>query len=300
LIPQALREDYVRRHVGDALVNRIHGDNVDDNVLATVGTYAALRALRVEGHEDLRAWAAERLDRELASVVAQALILVPELETAERRARVLQTAKGSAPAEEDPKLLRAYAAVLFAESEPELVRVAAAEPSLGLGVRAELLRAMARNRIDVTDEIVGMAALVRQGIDRLAAGQGGLEAVCLGNAALIELARRQGVGPTAAIRGRARQVDVRTIENTELVRDREEALRDAARYRRVGRQATTALVGVLILLTVAAVTAIFVSFGDDIGGKFGFASGVFGLMSSLIGYVVAKARAAGLPPWPSS
>jgi hypothetical protein len=300
LIPQALRDDYLRRHLADDLVKRVTGDNVDDNVLATVGTYAALRALRVPGHDGLRTWAATHLDREVASVVAQALILVPELGSAERRERVLAGAKGSASAEDDPRLLRAYAAVLFAESEPGLVRSAAAERSLGLGVQAELLRAVARSRIQVTNEIVGLAALVRERIDRLAAGEGGLEAVCLGNAALIELARRQGIGPTVAIRGRPREVDARTIENTELVRERENALRDAARYRHVGRQATTTLVGLLILMTVAAMAAIFVWFGDGIGEKFGFASGVFGLMSALIGYVVSKARAAGLPPWPSS
>jgi hypothetical protein len=82
------------------------------------------------------------------------------------------------------------------------------------------------------------------------------------------------------------------------VRAREDALRDAARYRRVGRQATTVLVGLLVLMTVAAVAAIFVWFGTGLGDKFGFASGVFGLMSGLISYVVAKARGAGLPPWP--
>ena len=299
LIPQALRHDYVCRHLADSLVSRVHGDNVDDNVLATAGTYAALRALRLPGHDNLRAWAAERLDGELPSVVAQAIILVPTLETAERRERVLAAAMGGAPEPDDPRLLRGYAAVLSAESEPALVRAAAAERSLGLGVQAELLRAVARNRIDVTDEIVGMAALVRERIDRLAIGEGGLEAICLGNAALIELAHRQGVGPSAAIRGRPREVDARTVENTELVREREEAVREAARSRRVGRQATTALVGVLISLTVAAVAAIFIWFGDDIGEKFGFASGVLGLMSTLITYVVTKARAAGVAPWPS-
>ena len=300
LIPQALREDFVRRHVADALAARVHGDNVDDNVLATVATYAALHALRVEGHDDLLGWADERLDDELASVVAQALILVPELATPERRKRVLEAAKGGRCAEDDRRLLSAYSAVLFAQSEPGLVSRAAAEASLGLGVQAELLRAVARSRIEVTNEIVGLAALVRQRIDRLAGGQGGLEAISIGNAALMELARRQGIGPGAAIRGRPREVDARIVENTELVRAREDALRDAARYRHVGRQATTVLVGMLILITVAAVVAIFVSFGHGLGDKFGFASGVFGLLSGLIGYVVAKARAAGLPPWPSS
>lgn len=301
LIPHALRDDYVRRHVADPLAGRVHGDNVDDNVLATVATYATLVALRVPDHERLLAWADERLDRELPSVIAQALILVPELETAERRERVLAAATGVAPAQDDLGLLRAYAAVLSAAGEPGLLRAAAAERSLGLGVQAELLRAVARNRIEVTDEIVGMAALVRERIDRLAGGEGGLEAVCLGNAALIELSRRQGIGPTAAIRGRSRAVEARTVENTELVREREEAVREAARSRRVGRQAVTALVGLLIALTAAAVAAIFIWFGDDISGKFGFASGVFGLMSGLIAYVVRKAHGAGLPPpWSSS
>jgi len=300
LIPQALREEFVRRHLADALVARIKGDNVDDNVLATVGTYSALRALRVHGHDELRAWAQQRLDSELPSVVAQALILAPELATPERRRRVLDAAEGGAPAQDDSRLLKAYTAVLFAGSRPELVTAAAAEPSLGLAVQAELLRAVARNEIHVTNEIVGLAALVRDRSDRLASGEGGLEAVSIGNAALIELARRQGIGPSVGVREHPRELDARTVENTELVRQREEAVRDRDRYRRVGRLATTALAGMLILITVAAVVAIFVWTGGDLGARFGFATGVFALMSSLITYVVAKARAAGLPPWPSS
>ena len=94
------------------------------------------------------------------------------------------------------RLLTAYAAVLFAENEPDLVRTAAADPSLGLGVQAELLRAVARNQIDVTDEIVGLAALVRERIDRLAAGRAASRRR-VGNAALIELARLQGIGTNA-------------------------------------------------------------------------------------------------------
>jgi hypothetical protein len=299
LIPQALREDFVRRHVGEPLAEkRARGSDVDDNVLATLGMYATLRALRIPGYERLREWAEARLDRQLPSVIAQALILVPDLATPERHQRVRDAAASHAADEDDIKLLRAYAAVLFAEAEPERV-TAAADPSLGLGVQAELLRAVARHEIGLTDDIVGLAALVRQRIDRLALGQGGLEAVCLGNAALIELARRQGIGPSAAVRAAPRELDARTIENTELVRGREDALRDADSYRRVGRQATTVLVWTLILLTVAAVVAIFIWFHQGIDAKFGFASGVFGLMSTLIGYVVAKARAAGLPPWPT-
>jgi hypothetical protein len=56
LIPQALRDEFVRLHVADALVARIEDDNVDDNVLATVGTCATLRALRIQGHDGLREW----------------------------------------------------------------------------------------------------------------------------------------------------------------------------------------------------------------------------------------------------
>jgi hypothetical protein len=194
-------------------------------------------------------------------------------------------------------LLRAYTAVLFADTEPELVRSAASDASLGLCVQAELLRAVARKDIDVTDEIVAMAAHVRDRIDRLALAEGGLEAVCLGNAALIKLGRRQGIGPTTAVRGRPREVDARTIENTELARQREEALQDTERYRRVGRQATTALVAGLMLLTLAAVIAIFVWFPGDIGKQFGFAAGVFGVMSVLIRYLIARFKRAGLPPW---
>jgi hypothetical protein len=300
LIPQVLRAEFVRRHVADDLVARIEDGNVDDNVLATAGTFATLRALGVPGLDNLREWLTKRLDNELPSVVAQVLILLPELATAERRRRVLEAAHGGAPEQDDKRLLTAYTAVLFAEEEPGLVRTAAADPSLGLGVRAELLRAVARNRIEVTDEIVGLAALVRERIDRLAAGEGALEAVALGNAALIELARRQGIGPTVAIGRDQRQLDAQTIENTELVRAREEALRDAARYRRVGRLATTVLTGLLIVTTAAAIAAIFLWVGKGFGEKIGLASAVLGPMSALIGFVIAKARGAGLPPWPTT
>ena len=239
------------------------------------------------------------LDREPTSAVAQALILVPELRTDERLQRCARGRQRSTRADDDERLLDAYAAVLFATSEPGLLRSAAGDPSLGLGVQAELLRAMVRTRVQATDEIVGLAALVRERIDRLAGAEGGLEAVCIGNAALIELARRQGIGPTIGVRGRPRELDARTIENTELVRKREEAVRDSERYRHVGRQATTLLVALLILMTVAAVAAIFVWSDGGLGNKFGFASGVLSLMSGVVGYVVAKAREAGLPPWPT-
>lgn len=300
LIPPALREDYVRRHLADSLVARIGDGNVDDNVLVTAATYAALAALRVLGHEGLLAWVDAHLDVQLSSVVAQVLILVPALRTPERLERVNKAVSFGGGADDDARLLRAYAAVLFAESEPELVRTAAADPSLGLGVQAELLRVMARNHIQATDEIVGLAALVREHVDRLVEGRGGLEAVCLGNASLIELARRQGVGPTVSVWTGPREAEALMVENTELVQQRESAVRDAARYQRVGRRATTVLVAVLILLTAAIVAAIFIWSGGALGDKFGFASGVFALMSGFIGWVVAKARSAGLPPWPSS
>ena len=299
LIPQVLRAEFVRRHVVDDLVARIEDDNVDDNVLATAGTASTLRALGVPGHEDaLSEWVTKRLDKELPSVVAQVLIMLPELSSPERRGRVLEAALGRAPEQDDSRLLSAYAAVLFAAEEPSLVRTAAADPSLGLGVRAELLRAVARNKIAVTDEIIGLAALVRERIDRLMAGEGALEAVALGNAALIELARSQGIGPTVGYGRRQRQLDAQTIENTELVRAREEALREAARYRRVGRLATTVLVGLLFVSTAGAIAASFLWIGDKLGDKIGIAATVLGPMSALTGYVVAKARSAGLPPWP--
>jgi hypothetical protein len=300
LIPQALREDFVRRHIAGTLLDRVRDDNVDDNVLATVATHAALQGLGVQGHEGLREWVATHLDREPTSAVAQALILVPELRTEKRLRRVLEAAKGCTPTDDDARLLKAYAAVLFADKEPELLRAAAGQASLGLGVQAELLRAMVRTWVQATDEIVGLAALVRERIDRLAEREGALEAVCVGNAALIELARRQGIGPTVGIRGRPRELDARTIEDTELVRMREDAVRDAERYRRVGRQAATALVGLLILITVAALVTIFVGYGGALGDKFGVASAVFGAMSGLIGYVAARARRAGLLPWPGN
>jgi hypothetical protein len=297
-IPPALREDFVRRHVGEPLAAaRAQGEHVDDNVLATLGMFATLRALGMVGYEHLREWAERQLDVQLSSVVAQALILVPDLTTEARLERVREAAAGDAAGGDDVKLLRAYAAILLAGTEPGRV-AAAADPSLGLGVQAQLLRAAVRHDIGETDIIVALAALVRQRIDRLALGHGGLEAVCLGNAALIKLAQQQGVGPSAAIRGRPRELDIRTIENTELVRARDTALRKADEAHRVGRLATTALVGILILVTVAAVVAIFIWFGEGLGEKFGFASGVFGLLSGFITYVVAKARGAGLPPWP--
>jgi hypothetical protein len=299
LIPQALRGEFVRRHVADPLVERVQHDNVDDNVLATVGTYAALEGLGVSGYDGLRTWVVKHLDREPTSTVAQALILVPALCTEERLHRVLTAVQGSAAAD-DARLLNAYAAVLLADTEPALLRTTAGEASLGLGVQAELLRAMARSEIHATDEIVGLAARVRERIDRLAEGQGGLEAVCVGNAALIELGRRQGVGPTVRTRGRPSGLDARTIENTELVRKREDAARAAERYQRVGRQATTLLVGLLVLITAAAVVVVFVWTGGGLGEKVGVATGVLGLMSGLIGYIVAKARDAGIPPWPTT
>ena len=150
----------------------------------------------------------------------------------------------------------------------------------------------------MSDEIIGLAALVRVRIDRLTAGEGALEAVALGNAALIELARSQGIGPTVGYGRRQRQLDAQTIENTELVRAREEALREAARYRRVGRLATTVLVGLLFMSTAGAIAASFLWIGDKLGDKIGIAATVLGPMSALTGYVVAKARSAGLPPWP--
>ena len=110
-------------------------------------------------------------------------------------------------------------------------------------------------------------------------------------------ARRQGIGPSATIRGRPQEVDARTIENTELARAREEARRDADRYQGVGGLAATALVDLLMLMT-AAIVAIFVWFGDGLGDKFGFASGVFGLLSGLITYVVAEVCGAGLSSGP--
>jgi len=146
--------------------------------------------------------------------------------------------------------------------------------------------------------VVALAAEVRGRIDRLTDGEGALEAVCIGNAALIELARRQGIGPNAAIRGRPREVDARTVENTELVRERETATRQADEALRVGRWVTTTFAGILVLVMLLAIVAIGIWVEGDLQKKFSFALAVFGLMSGFIGYVSKKANDAGVPPWP--
>ena len=299
LIPQALRADFIRRHLVDHLTARVAGNNVDEIVLATVATYAALSALGQPGLDRMREWADKHLDKEIPSVIAQALTLDPELQTPKRLEFVRAAANGETAPQDNARLLGAYAAVLLADSDPELLNAAAADRSLGLGVQAELLRSVARHRIPASKAVVELATHVRGEVDRLAAGEGALEAVCIGNAALIELARGQGIAPNVAIRGRSREVDVRTVENTELVKDRETALRKAEESRKAGRLATSALVGILVLLTLFAIGAIAVWSEGDPGAKFGFAAGVFGLMSTLIGFVTKKARDAGIPPWPA-
>jgi hypothetical protein len=312
LIPQALRADYVRRHVAEPLAaDRISNDCVDDNVLATAATYAALRDLGGQPREGMHRWLAEHLDGEPGSVVAQVLFLVPELRTPERLQQVRAAAKaaapaddaapgdGAAPADDDARLLRAYAAALFADTEPELLQKVAADASLGLGVRAELLRALGRSTVRTTDETLGLAAQVRTRIDRLAMGTGGLEAVCLGNAALIELGRWQGIGPAASVSGRPRELDARTIETTELVRMRDEAVRNAKRFEKAGKQATTLVFGLLVLVTIAAVAAVFLVGDGGFGDRVGLASTLFALLSGLTTFFVTRARKAGLPPWPT-
>jgi hypothetical protein len=299
LIPHALRVDFVRRHLTEALVDRVHANNVDDNVLATAGTYAALNAMGVPGHDGLRRWAGNHLDMQPPSVVAQVLILVPDLSTPARRQRVLDAVRASASSD-DSRLLMAYAAMIFAREEHDLLLRAVGDPSLGLGVRAELLRALLDSPITATDETAALAATVRERVDRLVSQEGGLEAVCLGNAALIDLARRQGIGPTTATRPRPVELDARTVETTELLRQRDEALRTAEKYQSAGRQATTLLTAVLVLVAVAAVTAVFVWAGGDLSDQVGIASAILTPLAALIAAMVAKARRSGVPPWPIS
>lgn len=303
LIPQALRADYVRRHLLTDLKGRLEGGSVDDIVLPTVAAYAALRTLGVEEIDDVRRWIEERLDDEtdddiVPSAIAQSLVLVRELATPERIERVRAATVAPENPRDDKRLLTSYAAVLFAASDPALLELAARDKSLGLSVQAELIRAVTREDMRTSDAIVALAADMRERMNRLAVGEGALEAVCLGNAALIELARRQGIGPSAAVRGSPREVDARTVENTELVRDRETAVREAGEARRIGRQATTVLTGILVIVTGLIIFAIAVWGPGDLPGKFGFASGVFGLMSTFIGYFAKKATDAGVPPWP--
>jgi hypothetical protein len=303
-IPQALRAGYICRHLVPDLKRRVSDDSVDKNILATVAAYGALFALGVEGTEAMRTWIEDRLDAEdddyqvLPSVLAQALVLVPKLATDERRERVRVASDGQGAAGDDKRLLMAYASVLFADSDSGLVRETAADESLGLSVRGELLRAVARQGMPATNEVVALAAELRGRIDRLAEAEGALEAVCIGNAALIELARRQGIAPSAQVRGRPREVDARTVENTELVKDRETAVREADEARQAGRQATTALAGILVLVTVLAMVAIATWVEGDFPTKFGSGFTVFTALSGLIGYITKKASDAGVPPWP--
>ena len=48
----------------------------------------------------------------------------------------------------------------------------------------------------------------------------------MGNGALMELARRQGIAPNVAVRGRARREDARALKNTELGKQHASALED--------------------------------------------------------------------------
>ena len=138
---------------------------------------------------------------------------------------------------------------------------------------------------------------MRERIDRLAEGEGALDTICVGNAALIDLAAQQGIGPPAAIRGyRPRTDAVEAVANTELVRSREEAQRDAARFELVGRQATTALVGLLIVLIIGALVGILLFLHGAFLDRVKFALTIFGVLSGFTLYVLRKARAAGLPP----
>ncbi len=296
LIPQALRAEFVRKHLLAALLARIKDGSVDGLVLPTLGVYATLRDLGVGGHENLKTWVDEHLDAEPTdSIVAQAMLHEPELATEARRQRVLAALDG--PDGPDHRLLVVYGAALFAAERGPLLGEAAEDPSLGLGAQAELLSALARREAAATDEVLGLASRVRERIDRLAEGEGALDTICVGNAALIDLAAQQGIGPPAAIRGyRPRTDAVEAVANTELVRSREEAQRDAARFELVGRQATTALVGLLIVLIIGALVGILLFLHGAFLDRVKFALTIFGVLSGFTLYVLRKARAAGLPP----
>ena len=121
--------------------------------------------------------------------------------------------------------------------------------------------------------------------------------MCIGNAALIELGRQQGIGPNAAVRGRPRETDARTVQTTELIKERETAERDADAARKAGRLAVTALVGIIVLVMVVTIGWIVGWFDAAANTKFGFATGVFALLSGFITYILRKAREAGIPGW---
>ncbi|MGH3082780.1 MAG: hypothetical protein ACRDNP_01750 [Gaiellaceae bacterium] len=301
LIPHALRRAYVCHHLADPLVKRIKGDNVDELVLSTLGTYCALKKLGRTDHEGLLKWVDRNLDREVPSVLAQALTLEPHLGD-DKPGRLDQVNDAVATASQtnadDGRLLGAYAAVLAAGREPAGLEAVAADRSLGLGVQAELLLAVVRHELPPSGSIFDLARNVRERIDRLAAGQGGLEAVCIGNAALIELARKQGIGPNAEVRGRPRETDARTVESTELIKNLETAERDVEAARNAGRLAVTALVGIIVLLAAVAIVAIVGWWsGGDARTKFGLAVAIFGLMTTLTTYILKKARDFGIPRW---
>jgi len=296
LIPQALRRDFVRRHLAGPLVGRIAHGNVDDNLLATLGTYVALSKLGESGHERLRGWVAARLDGETdTSVLAQALKLDSSFVTKERIGRIEKAVACGEGG--DPHLLRAYAAMLLADTNPALLAEAVADPSLGLAVHAELLRTVVRDGIETNEEIFDLTRSVRDRVDQLAADGGGLEAVCIGNAALIELARKQGIGPSAAVRGRPRETDARTVETTELIKARETAERDADAARKAGRLAVAALVFIVVAVMVAAVVWIVGWYKSGADTKFGFATGVIAFLAGIVGYLLRRAQKAGIAPW---
>ena len=93
-------------------------------------------------------------------------------------------------------------------------------------------------------------------------------------------------------------MDARTVKGTELVKQAEDARRQADEYRKVGRLATTILFAFLVLLEAFAIVAVFVWLDASIDKKIGFAITIFGFLSGLIGVVLRQARKAKLPPWP--
>ena len=88
MIPPALRRDFVQRQLGRELAARLKDGNVDENVLATAGTYFALRVMTHARMPEAEEWLQAHVDGELPSVVAQALGLVPELRSEARLNRL--------------------------------------------------------------------------------------------------------------------------------------------------------------------------------------------------------------------
>jgi hypothetical protein len=300
LIPRALRRGYVKDQLAAPLRSRVSRHNVDGNPLATLATYAALEVIDPGRNAGLRDWAVERLDKERPSVIAHALVLVPSLRTEERKEVLRQALAANPGGDDDPQLLQAYAAVVLADDDPELVKEAARNPFPGVGVQAELLRCVARCEVRVTDDILRMAAHVRDRVTELTDSGGALEAVCMGNAALIELARKQGLAPGVPIRESSREAEIVAVEETETARLGERYHQQAERFFRIGRVVSTVVIMVLIVLLLAVSVTIFVVTDGDLAARFGFATAVWAFGLPGIAFLANQAKNHEIAPWPYS